>query len=256
MKVVILAGGWGSRLGNLSDKIPKPMVEIGGKPILWHIMKIYSYYGFNDFVIALGVKGHLIKDYFLHYELYNQNITKNLSTGDIKFHGNSNEEWNVTLVDTGLNTLKGARLKLIQPFLSEKTNLLTYGDGLADVDIKKSVQFHLDHGKLITLTGVKPSARFGELSEKNGIVKSFEEKPKFTTGLINGGFMVFNDQIFDHLTTDQDCDLEYGALENLAKEGQVMVYKHDSIWRCMDVEQDVVNLNSLWDKGGAFWKVW
>jgi len=256
MKVVILAGGWGSRLGNLSEQIPKPMVEIGGKPILWHIMKIYSSYGFNDFVIALGVKGHLIKDYFLNYESYNLNITKDFTTGSVKYHEGSMENWKVTMVNTGINTLKGARLKLIEPFLDEETNLLTYGDGLADINIKESIDFHFKHNKTITLTGVRPSARFGELSEENGIVKSFEEKPKMLSGLINGGFMIFNSKIFDHLTTNQNCDLEYGAFESLAKKDEVMVYKHKSLWQCMDVEQDVVHLNKLWDKGNPFWKVW
>ncbi|MFX1311000.1 MAG: glucose-1-phosphate cytidylyltransferase [Promethearchaeota archaeon] len=257
MKVIILAGGWGTRLGYRTDLIPKPMVKIGNKPILWHIMKIYSYYGFNDFIICLGVKGDVIKDYFYNYDMKNNDFTINLSNKSIKFYENKEQSnWNVTLVDTGLNTLKGARIKRIENYLDSNTNLLTYGDGVANIDISNLIKFHKSHKKTLTITGVNAPSRFGEINEKNGKVLLFREKPQTSVGIINGGFMVFNNKLLDYLTTDEACDFERGPLEKLAEEGEIMVYKHLGQWECMDHERDVNHLNQLWNNNRAFWKVW
>jgi len=256
LKVIILAGGWGTRLGHLSELIPKPMVFIGGKPILWHIMKIYSYYGYNDFIICLGVKGEIIKDYFYHYDMKNNDFTIDLSNRNIQYYKNNDENWKVSLIDTGLNTLKGGRIKRVEKYLDTDINLLTYGDGVADINLPKLVEFHKSHGKIITLTGVHPPSRFGELNQKNGKVLKFQEKPQTSIGLINGGFMVFNKKLVDYLTPDENCDFEHGPLEQLTKEGEVMVYKHEGNWACMDHERDVYYLNELWIENKAFWKVW
>jgi len=257
MKTIILAGGWGSRLGQLSESIPKPMVTIGNKPVLWHIMKTYSHYGFNDFIIALGVKGHIIKDYFFNFESRNNDFTVDFSSGDINYHSKHNESnWKVTLVDTGLNTLKGGRIKRLEQYLTDDINMITYGDGVSDIKIDKLIEYHKSHGKTITVTGVHPPARFGELNEKDGQVISFEEKPQTSEGLINGGFMVFNQNLLDYLTLDEECDFEFGAIEKLVGQGEVMVYKHKGSWECMDHERDVAHLNSLWNNNKSFWKVW
>jgi len=257
MKVIIFAGGWGTRLGRQTEEIPKPMVPIGNRPILWHIMKIYSHYGFNDFIILLGVKAPVIKNYFAQYESYSEDFTIDMATNKIIYHNEHSEKnWNVTLVDTGLNTLKGSRIKRVEKYLDDDVNLVTYGDGVADINIKKLVDFHKSHGKTITVTGVHPPARFGELIEKDGRVISFQEKPQTSIGLINGGFMVFNRNLLDYLTTEENCDFEFGALEKLAKKGETMVYKHAGNWECMDHERDVIQLNRLWNDNKAFWKVW
>ncbi len=257
MKVIILAGGWGTRLGRQTEDIPKPMVPIGDKPILWHIMKIYSHYGFNDFIISCGVKADVIKNYFANYEFFNEDFTINMATKKIEYHSNHNEKkWKVTLVYTGLNTLKGARIRRIEKYLNEDINMVTYGDGVADINIKELVEFHISHGKTVTITGVHPPARFGELIEKNGQVVSFEEKYQTSVGLINGGFMVFNKELLDYLTEDEDCDFEIGPLEKLAQEGKLMVYRHSGRWECMDHERDVAHLSKLWNEKNAFWKVW
>ena len=257
MKVIILAGGWGSRLGQQSEEIPKPMVPIGGKPILWHIMKIYSSYNFNDFIISCGVKAHVIKNYFAQYESYNSDFTVNMETKKIKYYIHHNEKnWKVTLVDTGLNTLKGARIKRVERYLDSDINMVTYGDGVADINLNELLDYHKSHGKTLTITGVHPPARFGGLVEKNARVVSFEEKPQASAGLINGGFMVFNKNLLEYLSTDENCDFESGPLEVLAKEGEVMVYKHLGNWECMDHERDVAHLNQTWDENRAFWKIW
>jgi glucose-1-phosphate cytidylyltransferase len=257
MKVIILAGGWGTRLGNRTEKIPKPMVKIGKRPILWHIMKIYSHYGFNDFIICLGVKGEIIKDYFYNYEIRNNDFTINLSNRNTQFHNiGEKTNWKVTLIDTGLNTLKGGRIKRVERYLDPKINMVTYGDGVADIDIHKLIEFHKSHGKIITITGVHAPSRFGEIIEKNGKVTLFEEKPQTSLGLINGGFMVFNNKFLDYLTPDENCDFERGVLEELTKMGEVMVYKHEENWECMDHDRDVIHLNYLWNNNKAFWKVW
>ena len=257
MKVIILAGGWGSRLGRQTEEIPKPMVQIGGKPILWHIMKTYSYYGYNDFIISCGVKSHVIKSYFANYEVYNNDFTIDMSDHNINFHNNLSEKsWKVTCVDTGLNTLKGARIKRLEKYIDSDINMITYGDGVIDLDINKLVEFHRSHGKIITITGVHPPARFGEIVEKNGQVISFEEKPQTSVGIINGGYMVFNKKLLDFLSTDENADFEFGPLEKLVKFGEVMVYEHKGKWECMDHERDVIFLNKLWEKNNAFWKKW
>ena len=257
MKVIILAGGWGSRLGQLSNSIPKPMVAIGDKPILWHIMKSYSSYGYNNFIIALGVKQHLIKEYFYNYESINNDFTIDLSSSEISYHNKENElEWCITLVDTGLNTLKGGRIKRLEKYLTDELNMITYGDGVSDINISELVKFHKSHGKTITITGVHPPARFGEIVEDQGRVLSFTEKPQTSVGLINGGYMVFNRNLLEFLTEDEECDFEFNALEKLALQGEVMVYKHAGSWECMDHERDVQHLNELWNSNKAFWKSW
>ena len=256
MKVIILAGGWGTRLGRQTEEIPKPMVNIGNQPILWHIMKIYSHFGYNDFILSLGGKAHVIKSYFKQFRLHNKNFTIDMETQEIIYHNQNNNKWKVTLVDTGLNTLKGARIKRVENFLDDDINLLTYGDGVADINLNNLVEFHNSHGKTLTITGVRPPSLFGEIIEDKGKVISFEEKPQTSVGLINGGFMVFNRNLLEHLTENEDCDFEFGPLEKLAKKGEVMVYKHEGSWECMDTERDVAHLNKLWKKERAFWKVW
>ena len=255
MKVIILAGGYGSRLGHVTELIPKPMVEVGGRPIIWHIMKIYAHYGYNEFVIALGYKANVIKDYFYKLQSYNSDFTVNTATGEVIYHNGAPDEWKVTLVDTGVETLKGGRIKRLEKYLDD-INMLTYGDGVADVDIPKLIEFHKKHGKLVTITGVKPPSLFGEMIEKDGLVLSFEEKPQTSKGLINGGFMVFNKKMLDYLTPDVDCDFEFGPLEKLASEGQVMTYKHKGLWECADSIRDVNHLNKLWNTKEAKWKIW
>jgi glucose-1-phosphate cytidylyltransferase len=257
MKVIILAGGMGTRLGTQIEAIPKPMVPIGSKPILWHIMKIYSHQGFNEFIICLGAKGSVIKDYFYKYEIISNDFTIDLSSGDIKYHSSHDEDnWKVTLVDTGQNTLKGGRIKRVEKYLNSDTNMLTYGDGLADIDLNKLLEFHKSHDKIVTITGVHRPSRFGELFEEGGQVCSFTEKPQFSRELINGGFMVFDKEMLNYLTEDENCDFEVGPLEQLAESGQVMVYKHEGNWECMDHERDVIYLNELWKTNKAFWKIW
>lgn len=257
MKVIILAGGYGTRLGNISEIIPKPMVPVGNRPIIWHIMKIYSYYGFNDFIITLGYKGDVIKHFFCNYSTACSDFLVDMSNDNIKILNSHNEhDWKVALVDTDLNTLKGARIKRVEKYLDSDVNMVTYGDGVADINIKELLDFHKKHGKTITITGVHPPARFGELIEKNGKLISFKEKPQTSVGLINGGFMVFNKELLDYLSPDENCDLEVGTLEKLSKAGEVMVYKHNGQWECIDHERDLIHLNKLWNENKAFWKIW
>jgi len=257
MKVIILAGGWGSRLGQQTDEIPKPMVQIGARPVLWHIMNIYSHYGFNDFIISCGVKAHVIKNYFANYQIYNEDFTIDMESQKIEYHNEHYEKnWKVTLVDTGLNSLKGARIKRVEKYLNENTNMVTYGDGLSDVNISELLKFHKSHGKILTITGVNPPSRFGELLEEKGKLLNFSEKSQTSVDLINGGFMVFDKKMLNYLTTDENCDFEFGPLQVLVKEGEVMVYKHLGSWECMDHERDVAHLNKLWNDNSAFWKLW
>lgn len=257
MKVIILAGGWGTRLGQRTETVPKPMLYIGSRPILWHIMKIYSCFYYNEFIVALGVKGHIIKEYFSNFDAYNTDFTINLGANKIFYHNKHNEaNWSVTLVDTGLNTLKGGRIKRVEKHLDDEINMVTYGDGVANIAVDKLVKFHKSHGKTITITGVHPPARFGEIIEVDNRVISFGEKPQTSAGLINGGFMVFNRNLLNYLTEDEGCDFEFGALEKMAEEGEVMVYKHKGLWECVDHERDLIHLNSLWNNNEAFWKVW
>lgn len=257
MKLIILAGGYGTRLGKRTVDIPKPMVTVGGKPIIWHIMKIYSHFGINEFVICLGYKSEVIKDYFYNYEIKNNNFTVNLSDGSVEYHSKHDEhDWKVTLVDTGVNTLKGGRLKRIEKYLDDDINFLTYGDGVANIDINDLLKCHNDNGKIVTITGVHPPARFGEIVASGSTLVSFEEKSQASQGLINGGFMVFNKKLFNYLTEDESCDLEIGPFNVLADEKQIAVYKHKGLWACMDHERDVNYLNKEWTNGTAFWKVW
>lgn len=258
MKVVILAGGFGTRLGHITDVMPKPMVRIGDKPIIWHIMKIYSSYGFKDFILCLGYKQEDIKAYFHNYNIHANDFTVHLGTKKTKIHTKHDEsDWNITLVDTGLNTLKGARIKRIEKYLDDGLNLLTYGDGVADINIKDLLKFHKSHNKILTITGVRPPSRFGEIIEKDSKVISFKEKPQTTKGLINGGFCVFDKKgLCKHLREDEDCDLEYEIFEKLASLGQVMVYKNVNNWECVDNERDLNHLNKLWSDKKAFWKIW
>ena len=257
MKLVILAGGYGSRLGEITNTIPKPMVDIGGKPILWHIMKIYSHYGIKEFVICLGYKANVIKDYFLNYKTIRNDFTLDFSDSSIKFHTNYDEkDWKITLVNTGLDTLKGGRLKKIEKYLEDDVNLLTYGDGLADINILDLIEFHKKQNKIVTISGVRPPARFGELKADGNVLTSFEEKAQTSHGLINGGYMVFNKELLNYLTEDDDCDLEFGVFEKLAKERKIAMYKHEGRWACMDNERDMHNLNEMWKNKTAFWKIW
>lgn len=257
MKTIILAGGYGTRLGYLSEIIPKPMVYIGNRPVLWHIMKIYSHYGYSDFIIALGVKQHVIKEYFYNFKDINNDFTIDLGNSGITYHNKHDEaNWKVTLVDTGLNTLKGGRLKRLEQYLDDDVNMITYGDGVGDIDINKLVEYHKSHRKTITITGVHPTARFGELKEENGKLLSFTEKPESSQSYVNGGFMVFNRNLLDYLTEDESCDFEYGVVEDLSKKGEVMMYKHDGQWECLDHRRDVDYLNKLWNENKAFWKTW
>ena len=257
MKVIILAGGWGSRLGQLSNSIPKPMVTIGNKPILWHIMKSYSNYGYNDFIIALGVKQNLIKEYFYNYESINNDFTIDLSTSEISYHNKENKsKWSITLVDTGLNTLKGGRIKRLEKYLTDEVNMITYGDGVSDINIGELVNFHKSHGKTITITGVHPPARFGEIVEDQGKVLSFNEKPQTSVGLINGGYMVFNRNLLELLTEDEDCDFEFGPLQKMASNNQIKAFIHDEFWQCMDNVRERDYLNKLAHQGDAPWVLW
>lgn len=258
MKVVILCGGLGTRLREETVYRPKPMVEIWGKPILWHIMKIYAHYGFKDFILCLGYKGEMIKEYFYNYEILNNDFTIELGNHkNIEIHSSHGEKgWRVTLADTGDKALKGARLKRIEKYVDSNQFMVTYGDGVADINIKDLLNFHQSHGKLATLTGVHPLSRFGELEVKGKQVLQFTEKPQSDKGLINGGFFVFNRQIFNYLEDRDDCDLEYGALEKLASEGQLMVYEHHKFWYCMDNLRDLDYLNKLCAQGKPPWMVW
>jgi glucose-1-phosphate cytidylyltransferase len=257
-KVVILCGGLGTRLREETEFKPKPMVEIGGKPILWHIMKIYNHYDCADFVLCLGYKGEVIKDYFLNYEFLNSDLTIKLGKqkATILHDTTNHDNWSVTLADTGDKALKGARLKRIEKYITEDVFMLTYGDGVANVNIKKLLAFHNKHGKIGTVTGVRPPSLFGELVLEGDRALLFSEKPQTSAGLINGGFFVFNRKIFNYLTDDDNCDFERGPLETLTAEGELMVYIHDGLWACMDTYRDVEYLTRLWQSDQAFWKVW
>jgi glucose-1-phosphate cytidylyltransferase len=258
MQTVILCGGQGTRLREETVFRPKPMVKIGARPILWHIMKYYSCFGHQDFILSLGYKGEVIKEYFWHYELMESDVTLKLGSPDQHhFHQPHSEAgWSVTLADTGQNALKGARLKKVERHIQSDTFMLTYGDGLTDVDLDALVEFHQSHGKLATVTGINPSSRFGELRVEGDEVRSFREKPLQGNSWRNGGFFVFNRAVLDYLITDDCCDLEVGTLEQIANEGQLMVYRHEGAWASMDTDRDRTYLNGLWTSGQAFWKKW
>ncbi len=257
MKVVILAGGFGTRISEESHLKPKPMIEIGEKPILWHIMKGYSHYGFNDFIICLGYKGYSIKEYFAHYYLYESDVTFDFRDLNKRItHHHSAEPWTVTLVNTGIETATGGRVKRIQPYVGNETFMLTYGDGVSDIDIKRLLEFHRSHGKTATITATQPGARFGAMDlTEDVVVRSFKEKPKGDGGWINAGFFVFEPQVFDHISGDS-VFLEKEPLETLAGAGQLVANKHKGFWQPMDTLRDKNLLEDLWKAGKAPWKVW
>lgn len=257
MKVVILAGGFGTRISEESHLKPKPMIEIGERPILWHIMKIYSHYGFNDFIICLGYKGYCIKEYFAHYFLHESDVTFDFGNGSERvIHNHSAEPWRVTLVNTGLETMTGGRVKRIRSYIGNEPFMLTYGDGVANVNINELVNYHKTHGKLATVTSIQPSGRFGALDlTHESKVLGFQEKPKGDGHWINGGFFVLEPKVFDHIEDDATI-LEKGPLENLASDGELIAYKHSGFWQPMDTLRDKNQLDELWKSGRAPWKVW
>lgn len=256
MKVVILAGGLGTRISEETVVRPKPMVEIGGKPILWHIMKIYSHYGFHDFIICLGYKGYMIKEYFANYFLHMSDVTFDMQTNAMEVHQKFAEPWKVTLVDTGEDTMTGGRIKRIAPYLENKTFFLTYGDGVCNVDIAALLSFHRSHGKIATVTATQPAGRFGSLHvDPSGNVDSFMEKPAGDGSWINGGFFIFEPALLDHIDNDGSV-LEKAPLERLARDRQLAAYKHDGFWYAMDTLRDKNHLEELWKTGKAPWKLW
>ncbi len=258
MKVVLLCGGMGTRLREETEFRPKPMVEIGRKPILWHIMKIYSSQGFKEFILCLGYKGEMIKEYFLNFELMNSDFTISYGNkSNIEMHNSySKEDWKVSLVDTGLYTMSGSRIKKIAPYLDGDVFMMTYGDGVADINIQKLLAFHMSHGKKATVTGVKPLARFGELTTVGSQVMQFSEKSQIREGYINGGFFVFNRKVLEYIDEGDDCNFERGPMERLAEDGQLMVFFHDGYWHCMDTFRDLTLLQEEWEKSRPAWKIW
>jgi len=254
-KVAILAGGVGTRLVEETEVRPKPMVEIGGRPILWHIMMHYSHYGFRNFVIALGYKGEVIKKYVVDYSSLNSNLTVNFQRGEVKLHGCSQPDWTVDLVDTGIPTLTGGRIKRLAPHLENETFMLTWGDGVSDLNLHDLLAFHRTHGKLATLTAVRPPARFGHLELDGNQVVECSEKPQTREGWINGAFFVLEPGVMDYIDGD-DTQWEREPLERLAKDGQLMAYRHTSFWQCMDTLRDKRLLEALWQSGTPPWKVW
>lgn len=256
MKAVILAGGLGTRLSEETALKPKPMVEIGGKPILWHIMKQYSAHGVNDFVICCGYKGYIIKEYFANYFLHMSDVTFDMRENKMHVHNQRAEDWKVTLVDTGDNSMTGGRLRRVHEHIkNEEQFCFTYGDGVGNVDITQSINFHRQHGKLATLTATYPPGRFGALDIENGRVNKFQEKPKGDGGMINGGFFVLSPEVLNYIDGD-DCTWEQSPLNTLADEGQLMAFEHQGFWQPMDTLRDKVYLEELWNSGEAPWKIW
>ena len=256
MKVAILAGGLGSRIQEETEVKPKPMVEIGGRPILWHIMKIYAHQGFRDFVVALGYKGDYVKRYMVDYVSLEGDLTIGLRSGRVETHGAAErDDWKVALVDTGQTTNKGGRIKRLAPYLGDGTFMLTWGDGVSDIDLRKLLEFHRAHGKLATLTAVRPPARFGHIELEGDVVTEFSEKPQAREGWINGAFFVLEREVLDYIDGD-DTEWEKEPLERLAAAGQLMAYRHDGFWQCMDTLRERKLLEQLWDTGEAPWKVW
>jgi glucose-1-phosphate cytidylyltransferase len=255
MKVGILAGGYGSRLAEETEIKPKPMVEIGGYPILWHIMKMYSHYGYNDFAIALGYKGEVIKKYMVDYHALSSNMTVDLKNGSVETHGANTPNWKVDLIDTGSGTMTGGRIKRLIPYMGNETFMLTWGDGVATVDMDRLLAFHRAHGKLATLTAVRPPARYGHIEFDGDRIVNFTEKPQTAEGWINGAFFVLEPEIFDYIEGD-DTQFEHEPLERLAAEGQLMAYRHDGFWQCMDTLREKHILENYWASGNAPWKTW
>ena len=256
MKVVILAGGLGTRISEESHLKPKPMIEIGGKPILWHIMKIYSHYGFNEFVICAGYKQHVIKEYFANYYTYNSDVTFDLSDNSVEVHTSHTDPWKVTIVDTGLETMTGGRVKRIRPYVGEEPFFLTYGDAVADIDLNALLSFHRAHGKTATITAVSIAQMKGVLNvDENGTISAFREKDEQDRSLINGGFMVMNPGIFNYLEDDTTV-FEKKPMQRLAEEGELMAYSHEGFWQCMDTQREMKKLEEMWESGRAPWKIW
>jgi glucose-1-phosphate cytidylyltransferase len=258
MKVVIFAGGLGTRISEETETRPKPMVNIGGKPILWHIMKIYSQFGFNDFIICLGYKGYMIKEYFMHYYLHNSDITIEVGSNKLEVLNTNTESFKVTLVETGLNTKTAGRLKKVKKYIGDEDFMLTYGDGVADINISELLAFHQKHGKIATVTAIQPEARFGGMVlDKDGKVVHFKEKPAGDGKWINGGFFVLKPAVFKYLEKDmEEVMWEDAPMETLANEGQLVAYRHQGFWKCMDAMRDKIELESLWQNNQAKWKTW
>ena len=257
MKVIILAGGLGTRISEESHLKPKPMITIGEQPILWHIMKYYSSFGFHDFIICCGYKGHMIKEYFADYYLYRSDVTFDFSAENhMTIHSNIAEPWRVTLVDTGLNTQTGARVKRVQKYVGAETFMLTYGDGVSNIDLNALLRQHEASGKTVTLTGIQPGGRFGVLDLEGQTVTGFREKAKEDGGWINGGFMVMEPGVFDYLSLREDCVMEQKPMEALAHDGQLGIYKHNGFWQCMDTQRDRSQLEAVWSSGNAPWAPW
>ena len=255
MKVVILAGGFGTRIGEESQFIPKPMIEIGGKPILWHIMKEYAHFGHNEFIICAGYKQHIIKNYFARYALYNSDVTFDFQGSErIEVHNNFSEPWKVTVIDTGYDTLTGGRVKKIQPYTNNEPFMLTYGDGVSNVNINELIKFHKSYGKICTLTAFRPESRFGFIDFDGDRVLAFREKSTQDVGYINVGYMVMQPEVFDYI--EGNFSLEQEPMTKLVQAGQVMAYKHDDFWQCMDTLRDKKKLEALWDNDQAPWKMW
>lgn len=256
MKVVLLAGGFGTRISEESQYKPKPMIEIGEMPILWHIMKTYSSYGFDEFIICAGYKQHVIKQWFADYFLHTSDITFDFTKGNqMIIHDAHAENWKVTVVDTGLHTMTGGRLKRIKKYLGDEPFFMTYGDGVADVDIPATLEYHKSHGKLATMTAIRPESRYGMIDMEDGLVRSFREKSQSDVGWINGGFMVLDPKVLDYIDGDGDM-FERAPMERLAEDGQLMCYCHEGFWQCMDTLRDKQKLESLWESGKAPWKLW
>ncbi len=257
MKVVILCGGFGTRLREETEVRPKPMVEIGGRPILWHIMKSYAHYGYTQFVLCLGYKGEMIKRYFYNYDVLSNDFTTELGSRKLQIHSKNKEvNWQVTLADTGLQAKTGARVKRVEQYVDSDIFMLTYGDGVADININALLAFHRLHGKIGTVTGVIPQSRYGELIIQGGRVTAFREKPALTEGFINGGYFVFNREVFNYLKDEDECILEREPLERLSADGQLMVYSHTGFWQCMDTPRDLQLLQEMWESGNPPWKMW
>ena len=251
MKVIILAGGFGTRLSEYTNIIPKPMVQIGGKPILWHIMKTFAHFDHKEFYIALGYKAELIKDYFLNYRALNSDFTIDLQSGEINHHQIESNDWKVTLVHTGDNSMTGGRVKRMKEYVGDEPFMLTYGDGVANIDLEALLAFHKGHGKMVTVSAVRPSARFGELEIRGDKVLNFQEKPQLHEGWINGGYFIINPEFFDFIDGDHTM-LEREPLEKATRAGELMAYKHDGFWHCMDTKRDHDLLESLWQKGAPW----
>lgn len=254
MKVILLAGGFGTRLSEYTDIIPKPMVTVGDRPILWHIMRTYAHFGHKDFYLALGYKAELIKEYFLHYRSLNADFTVDLASGAFSSHQTDEVDWRVTLVHTGLESMTGGRVKRLQSFIGDEPFMLTYGDGVADIDMNALLKFHRNHGKMVTVTAVHPGARFGELIIESDQVHSFQEKPQMGQGWINGGYFVIQPEFFDLIEGDATI-LERKPLERVARMGELMAYRHEGFWQCMDTKRDRDYLEELWQSGKAVWQV-